>query len=285
MFRLIDAELLKLRRRPMSFILLLVMVGILGLMYTLLLAVSKANVPVQPGGPTGGDIENLLGLRVALPFAFSMLSSFGSMLAVILTAGAMGSEYNWRTIRTAVMNSESRGKLLWAKLVAVGLFVLAGMVAGVIVGFLISLVTTGIGGYKFDFSFLTLDYIWRQWLQFWRTFYTLLPFISLGFMLSIVGRSVIPGIGLGVGVLFLEGIVAMFMSLSKGWIASIPDYLPATNAKAITALSDLPSNFSMGMLGNADLPGATHAAVVLAVYTILFLAISFFVFHNRDVRT
>ncbi len=267
----------------MTIILLLVLVGMLALMYTLLLAVSRANLPGQRG-PEPGEVENLLGLRVALPFALSMLSSFGSFLAVILIAGSMGSEYNWRTIRIAAMNSESRAKMLWAKLIAVGIFVFFGMIIAIVAGFIISLITTAIGGYKFDFSFMTFSYLWRQWLQFCRTFYALVPFISLGFMLSIVGRSVIPGIGLGIGVLFLEGVVTMFMALSGGWIARIPAYLPETNARAINALSDLPSGIMMGMSGGAsELPGPIHAAIVLAIYSVVFLGISFYVFHKRDV--
>lgn len=270
----------------MTTILLLVFIGIMILLYFLLLAISKVNLPAGAAGGRIGNIQNLLGLPLALPFALSMIPSFGSILAIILMASTIGSEYNWRTIRSAVANSESRFKLLVAKITAVVIFVLIGMVIGLAVGFVMSLITTAIGGYKFDFSFATGSYLWEQFLQFWRTFYVLLPYMMLSFMFSIVGRSVMPGIALGVGVLFLESIITTFMTLAGGWIANIPAYLPAANIRAITSLANLPSNFMAGMatgVSSNNLPGITHAAVTLAVYIVIFVIIAFYVFRKRDV--
>jgi hypothetical protein len=74
--RLIGAELLKLRKRQMSLVLLLILVGILVLIPFLLLAVSKAGLP----GVGGGDmpnVQNLLGLPSAIPFALSITATFG----------------------------------------------------------------------------------------------------------------------------------------------------------------------------------------------------------------
>lgn len=286
MIRLIKAELFKLRKRSMTGILLLVLVGITILMYFLLLAISKVNLPAGAGGERIGNIQNMLGLPVALPFAMSIMSSFGSVLAIILMANAMGSEYNWRTIRTAVISSESRFKLLSAKLISAVIIVLIGMVVGLAAGFIMSLITTAIGGYKFDFSFATSSYLWDQFLQFWRTFYVLVPYMLLGFMFSIVGRSAMPGIALGIGVYFMESIITTFMTLAGGWVANIPAYLPAANVRAITSLANLPSNFMAGMgAGGAagELPGVTHAAVTLAVYGVIFLVIAFYLFRKRDV--
>ncbi|MDO8491420.1 MAG: ABC transporter permease subunit [Dehalococcoidia bacterium] len=284
MYRLIRAELFKLRKRPMTRILLLVLAGIMVLFYLLLFAISRVDLPAGPGGQHMGNLGDLLGLPVALPFGMSLMTTFGSVLAVILTASAMGSEYNWRTIRTAVVSSESRSKLLAAKLIAVGIYILGGMILGLAAGVIMSLITTAIGGYKFDFGFATGGYLWNQFLQFWRTFYVLLPYVLFGFMFSIVGRSAMPGIALGIGVFFLESIVTTFMTLAGGWIARIPDYLPTANVRAINALADLPSGFSTGMGGGfVELPGIAHATITLAVYNVLFIAVAFHFFHRRDV--
>ena len=125
----------------------------------------------------------------------------------------MGNEYNWRTIRTAVVSSESRFKLLTAKLISAAIFILIGMVIGLAAGFIMSLITTAIGGYKFDFSFATGSYLWNQFLQFWRTFFVIIPYTLLGFMFAIVGRSAMPGIAFGIGIFFLESIITTFMYL------------------------------------------------------------------------
>lgn len=286
MTRLIGAELFKLRKRQMTWILLGVLVGIIVLINFLLLAISKVNLPTGPHAPPVGEIQNLLGLPVALPLTISLLSSFGSVLAVILMASSMGSEYNWRTIRTAVISSESRFKLLGAKLISAAILILIGMVLGLAAGFLMGIVTTAIGGYKFDFSFATGTYLWDQFLQFWRTFYILIPYMLLGFMFSIVGRSAMPGIALGIGIIFLEGIITAFMTLAGGWIANIPDYLIAANVRAINSLATLPQGFQAGMGfggGSERLPSVPHATITLAVYIMLFLIIAFYLFRKRDV--
>lgn len=285
MTRLISAELFKLRKRRMTSVLLFVLVGVMIVLYLLLLAVSKTTIPAH-GSEEIETVQNLLGLPLALPFALSILSSLGTILAVILIASSVGTEYNWRTLRTMLICSESRLKLLGAKLVAAGILILTGMVVGLAVGFLMSVITTAIGGYAFDFGFMTSGYLWDQFLQFWRTFYVLMPYALLGFLLAVAGRSAMPGIALGIGIFFLESIVTTLMTLAGGWIAKIPDYLLAANVRAITALGNLPQGIGMGM-GGGDLSSQTpevwQATGTLAIYSLVFIALAFYLFRKRDV--
>jgi ABC-type transport system involved in multi-copper enzyme maturation permease subunit len=269
----------------MTRVLLFVLLGILIILYLLLLAVSKVAIPAH-GPEELGEIQNLLGLPVAIPFALTVLSSFGSVLAVILLASSVGNEYNWRTIRTVLICSESRFKLLGAKLISTAILVLIGLVVGVAAGFIMSLITTAIGGYSFDFSFATGGYLWDQFLQFWRTFFVMIPYILLGFLFAIVGRSAMPGIALGIGILFLESLVTTFMSLAGGWIAKVPDYLLAANVRAITSLAGLPEGFSSGMgVSNTSIqmPGVIHAFTALGIYSLVFIVVAFYLFRQRDV--
>ena len=274
MTRLIRAELFKLRKRGMTRILLFVLMGILAVLYLILYAVSRANVPTGPGGPGQVDLQTVLGLPVAIPFALNILASLGTVLAVILMASTMGNEYNWRTIRNTVTASESRFSLLGAKLISVFIFVLIGMVIGVITGLAMSMLTAAIGGNSFNFSFLTGSYAWDQFLQFWRTFFVMLPFLFLGFLLSIAGRSAMPGIALGIGVLFFEPIITGLMALAGGWVANIPNYLLSANVRAITALASLPAGFRGGGFGsdaNSSTPSPIHAGIVLSIYAAAFV--------------
>jgi len=177
-------------------------------------------------------------------------------------------------------------RLLIAKLISAGILILIGMVVGLATGFVMSLITTAIGGYAFDFSFATGGYLWDQFIQFWRTFFVLIPYVLLGFLFAIVGRSAMPGIALGIGVFFLESFITTFMSLAGGWIAKIPDYLLTANVRAITALAGLPQGVGAGMgIGNASsqMPGVIHAFVTLTVYSLAFIAVAFYLFRKRDV--
>jgi ABC-type transport system involved in multi-copper enzyme maturation permease subunit len=279
---MIKAELIKLRKRQMTQVLLGILVAIIAIVNLLLLAISKVRTNAVGQAPI--RITNLLGLPVAIPFALSLLASFGVLLAIILTASSVGNEYNWKTVRTALISSQSRFKFLVAKLVSLGILILMGMVIGLATGFIMSLITTALGGYTFDFSFATGSYLWAQFLQFWRTFYIIMPFSLLGFALAIVGRSAMPGIATGIGVFFLEDIVTALMRAAGGWIANVPDYLLNTNTSAITALNNLPTRFAMGG-GNstATLPTLLHAFIILGLYSVVFLFIGFYLFRKRDV--
>jgi ABC-2 type transport system permease protein len=285
--RLISAELFKLRKRSMTRVLLFVLIGFTVIIYLLLLAVSKVMIPAT-GLPEMGNIQNLLGLQQALPLAFArILPGLGTLLAVILIASSMGNEYNWRTIRTMLICSEGRLKLLAAKLISGSILILIGMVIGLATAFITSLITTAIGGYAFDFSFATGGYWWAQFLQFWRTFYVMIPYLLLGFLFAIVGRSAMPGIALGAGVLFLESIITAIMYIAGGWIAQIPDYLLTANVSAIANVSKLLQDVGMGNImgavGFGQLPGVPHAFITLAIYSLVFLIVAFYLFRKRDV--
>jgi ABC-2 type transport system permease protein len=281
--RLISSELFKLRQRTMTWVLLYIFAGIVVILYMLLYAISRLALPTPDQGGVG-DIENLLGLPVAVPFALTLLTSFGTVLAVIVIASAVGNEYGWHTIRIALISSESRLKFLGAKLISVTIIIIIGMIAGVIIGFAMSLITTAIGGYAFKFDFATGAYIWDQFLQFWRTFYVLMLYVMLGFLCAVLGRSALAGIAVGIGVLFLEPIITGLMRLAGGVVAKIPDYLLAANVNAIQALNQLPGGLGQGLGGaSVQTPPVTQAYVMIAAYIVLFGVIAFTVFQRRDV--
>jgi ABC-type transport system involved in multi-copper enzyme maturation permease subunit len=282
---MIGAELFKLRKRTATRVLLYILVGIIVLVNFLLLAISKVNLPSGGGGPSAGDLHQLLGLPAAIPFAFALIASFGAVLAIIMAANSIGSEYNWKTLRTALISSESRFKFITAKLVSLAIFLLLGMLIGVAAGFATGLITTGIGGYSYNFSFATGSYWWEQFLQFWRTFVVIIPFALLGFLMAIVGRSAMPGIATGIGVLFLESIITTFMTLAGGWIANVPDYLLSANMNAIIALNNLPMGFGggNGVGSTAVPPSIPHAFITLSIYSLAFLVLGYYLFKKRDV--
>jgi ABC-2 type transport system permease protein len=282
--RLINAEIFKLRKRLMTSVLLYVMIGIIVVLYFTLLAVANAQLPAR-AQEAHSSFTNLLGLPVAIPFALSILFLIGRILAVILLASSIGFEYNWRTIRTMVISSEGRLKLLIAKLISALVFILIGMIITLVAGFIMSLITTAIGHYSFDFSFITRTYLWDQFLQFWRTLFVMLPYVLLGFLFSIVGRSAMPGIALGISIIIFEPIITGFMDLAGGWVAEIPKYLIAANVGAITALNQLPTSImgGFGGGGGAEAPSVAHAFITLSIYSVVFIGIAFYLFRKRDV--
>jgi ABC-type transport system involved in multi-copper enzyme maturation permease subunit len=118
----------------------------------------------------------------------------------------------------------------------------------------------------------------------------------LGFLFAVIGRSAMPGIAIGVGVLFLEPLITAFMRLAGGWISNIPDYLFSANVNAINSLNALPGRFLGGAGGGGGGPGGggfsgsigltpsvDHAFIILSIYIVVFVAAGFYLFHKRDV--
>jgi len=184
----------------------------------------------------------------------------------------------------ALISSRGRLEFLAAKLIAALVFIIIGMLISVVVGFVTAMIINALSGNSLDLGFFTGGYVWDQFVQFWYTFFIILTFSLMGFMFSVLGRSAMPGIAVGVGILFLEPIITSLMTLAGGWVANIPKYLFAANVNAINALNTLPSGFrEFGGGASAQLPSASHAFIVLGIYMIVFLAVALTLFRKRDV--
>ena len=72
------------------------------------------------------------------------------ILAVVLVANGMGSEYSWNTLRPYLLCSESRLKMFTAKLIAAAIFIVAGMIIGLIIAVLLGAFFTAIRGFSWD---------------------------------------------------------------------------------------------------------------------------------------
>jgi ABC-type transport system involved in multi-copper enzyme maturation permease subunit len=69
--------------------------------------------------------------------------------------------------------------------------------------------------------------------------------------------------------------------MTHGWLAKIPNYLLSINVAKINSLSQSSATIQVGT--STQTPSALHAFIVLAVYCIVFIAISFTIFQKRDV--
>jgi ABC-2 type transport system permease protein len=291
MTRLIRAEIFKLRKRSMTYILLLILVGFI----VLVLSISQATVlnsttamTIDNNGVSSTTVvpavaANVHFLENIITSVMSILGSIGMILAVVLVANGMGSEYSWNTIRPYLLCSESRLKMFTAKLIAAGIFIITGMIIGVLIAILLGALFTAIRGFSWDLGSGTASFIGRESLTFVRTLYVMLPYILLAFFFTVFGRSTAAGIGFGIGASVLESIITGLLLMAHGWLAKIPNYLLSTNIQAINALSQSSLKVTMGTNTTSQLPSTLHAFIVLAVYCTAFVAISLIIFQKRDV--
>ena len=290
MARLIKAEIYKLRKRSMTYILLSILVAfivlVLSIMQATALSSSATTVATGNGAVTlvPAVPANILFLKDAITGVMGILGSIGMILAVVLMANGMGSEYSWNTIRPYLLCSESRLKMFTAKLIAAAGFIVAGMIIGMLVAILLGVLFTAIRGFSWSLGSGLASFTGRELLTFVRSLYVMLPYILLAFLFTVLGRSTAAGIGFGIGASVLETIITGLLFMAHGWLAKIPNYLLSTNVQVINSLAQSSGGVKITM-GTYTIqpPSALHAFIVLAVWGIACIAISFTIFRKRDV--
>jgi ABC-type transport system involved in multi-copper enzyme maturation permease subunit len=274
------AELLKLRKRPATWVIGIIFAAaslVFGylLIYLVTTAVSGAETPQgaqapQPGVPPfllpEGFLTNVIGT----------FANFGSGLALIIGALAMGSEYGWDTFKVILTQRPGRLGFLTGKLLAVALALLAITVAIMILGAGASYGIAIIEDAAVDWPspLEMLKGVGAGWL-------ILATFAAMGMALATLFRGTALAIGIGlVYVLVLESIFVGLASQSET-VASIGKRLPAKDATDLSnAFGQTPQALGEAQ-GNTVEPAT--AALTLGIYTVAFLALAVILFKSRDV--
>ncbi|MEX1254441.1 MAG: hypothetical protein WEE64_08875 [Dehalococcoidia bacterium] len=300
MSRLVFVELFKLRRRLMTQILALLVVA-----FFIFVQVprwhdqtrpsdegSSGAVPVEEVGPDGetrtfiviqpeeaqrSPREDAALLDEFLETTFddnlAIVRWIAVLFGIVLTAAALGSEYSWGTLRPFLTCVESRTKYLGAKLAALGMMIVAGMMLAMALGVGTSVVIAA-GDGRAELGFVDAAYLEDAFFDFWRTAYGVTPYLVVTALAAIIGRSALTGAFAGFGLLIGDSIATGVMQGSTTWLRYVPDYLPGHNVDALVGVT-------FEDVATRD-PWA--AAVVLAVYAFGALALSLWVFHRRDVQ-
>ncbi|NJK79952.1 MAG: ABC transporter permease subunit [Chloroflexaceae bacterium] len=285
MIHLVQAEWLKLTRRPMTWILL-------GL-FLVLLAFNSLGwflfVALHDGTFTGGttriqildDVQvNQLRLQLRFPGVFGdvlgYVNSIGGVLAMVLAAAAVGSEYGWGTLRLHLARHPRRGRYLIGKIITLLLVILAGMVIALLIGSLLGLLLGSILG---NVGSITPGDLLLLLPGILRALYVILPYILFTIAITIIGRSVLAGVAGGVLFLVLDG--------GAGALAFVPNlgiplltfiyYLflqPNINALIILHRSSYGMDASaITGLSTEGLPPPWQAALMIALYSGIFFCL------------
>ena len=286
--RLTLAEFFKLRKRMMTWVLALLLVGIVVLLYSILWSISERSVTFGEHGQfTAKQLREALFLQSSVPFSLQLVSSFGTLFAVILAAGAIGSEYAWGTVRLAATAASGRLRLIAARLIVVCALIAAGTLLAVAAGLVYSTMIMSLNS-SADFSFVTASFIGHQTASYGRTLFVLAPFVAIAFAAAVIGRSTLAGVGAGLGIAFLEPIISSLMRAAGGFWTHIPNYLPSANKQVIMLQNSLPEILRVGPgaeLRDAAANSVEKAAIILALYTIGFVALGLYTYRRRDITS
>ena len=291
MARLIKAEIYKLRKRSMTYILLAILLGFIALLLSIMQvgeASTSTTTTIVNGVATTQVVKavaaNIFFMKDAISVGITLSCGLvGLVLAVILISNATGSEYGWNTMRPYLLCSESRLKMATAKLIASAIFIVAGIITGVVFAILLGALFTALRGYSWSLGSGLMSFTGHQLLNIVRGLYTILPYVMLAFLFTVLGRSVAAGIGIGIGTYVAESIVTGVLSMTHGWLAKIPNYLLSINVSKINSLAQSSGGVTINIGSSSTAPSALHAFIVLAVYCVAFTAISYTIFQKRDV--
>jgi ABC-type transport system involved in multi-copper enzyme maturation permease subunit len=263
MLNLLRSELFRLRKRPQSWMLL----GIAFLLTAFVYGGFVVGARVSTGQERA-DLQEALTFPELPDFGLSFgLAFFGSVMLVIVAAGMMGNEYSWNTLRPLRARARSRASLLTAKLITVLIYsVLFCVMLGVMIGGL-SIVSSAIAGIDAGFS---IDAA-REALEYtFKLVFANVPYMAFAFLLATVARSNAAGIAGALGLSFIEQPILQLLGLASDSLEKVEEFGLSYNLNAI--------------LGFGDGDG-TRAAIILMIYTALFVAISYVVFLRRDVTS
>ena len=274
----IRAELFKLRKRKMTWIMIIVLAAFLCLIFFAIYGIT-ASPPERMPHEGLETMRNLITFPDAFTMIFSMAQNIGAILLTIIVASSVGNEYGWGTIRQTLIRKGIRYQYVLSKLVAFIVYALIGIVIAFIIGFCLALLTTQWVKGALNWDFMTVSYVGELFTMYGWTFYGLFVYILLAMLFSIVGRSAIVGIGATLGYYFVESIAISIFNQSGGWLAEIPNYLIGHNISAI-----LPTTMMQGPFASSGaLPSTLYASTVLAIYCVVFLGLSLYLFKRRDV--
>jgi ABC-2 type transport system permease protein len=205
---------------------------------------------------------------------------------MILAAGAVGSEYSWGTVRLMATAASGRVRLIAAKLLVVCGLVAAGALLAVAVGLIYSSVITVTNGGS-DFGFVTPGFIRDQAESFGRTLFVMAPYVMLAFAIAAIGRSTLAGVGAGIGIAFVEPLIGGLMRLAGNPWKEIPNYLINANATVVIRENNVPDVVRFGSsardIADRQLNGTPEAMLILAIYSVVFVALAFLVYRRRDI--
>ena len=226
-----------------------------------------AETSAQDGGPRGQALptierlEEYDGILVGFQFAGNLLG----VVALVLFAGNIGSEYSQGTIKMLLSREPRRFRLLLGKLAAIALFVGVGVFIALLLqtacAYLLAL-----GRDLATDSWMSGDTLVEGAISFGRVWASSLVWGLMGSALAVLFRSAAPAIGIGIGYTVVgEPIVTLVWNNGAKWLPG-----------------GVLSAFNEG--GNQILDFAP-AALLVASYAVVFSIVAIWLFVARDVTT
>jgi ABC-2 type transport system permease protein len=291
MLRLLRSEVYRVVRRWMPWVLLLMVIALSFVLYELIWVTSNAQlqslragtVTPNPNAPPPdvqirsleSAIQSLKPARLT-DLGMGLVTGLGSILMIVFAASHVGTEWAWGTLRTLLASGASRLGFLVTKYVTLVAYAAVYMAVGIAAALAASFVVSSQAG--LDTSGIDAGLIASA---AGRGLYAFLPYMALASLIALWFRSAGGGIAAGLVINFTESIAAgLLISLNRdlAWIANLGI---SRNVQAIARASATAD--TGGPPGAVPLPDQAQAALVLALWTLIFVALAVWRLRNRDI--
>lgn len=282
------AEILKVRKRWMPYVLLLVMLAGAAVLIWLIGYVGYRD---DPQGEFAGDAFRTF----AFPWSIAALLDSGqfwgaAIFVAILTSSTVSTEYNWGTVRQALIRGQPRWQFLAAKLVGTAIVCIVFLLVALGVGILFSIIATSAEGEPITLDVPGGPSLPEIALMVLRSAAGIIPYGLLAFALAVIGRSTALGIAGTLGYMLGEGIVVAILDSIGGIAADFREVAIGHHVASLIAANrigsgDYNSIAARELPVSADLPDVWIATLVVCLYSVAFAAVAFIVFQRRDLRS
>jgi ABC-2 type transport system permease protein len=291
-FGTVRGEFFKIGRQWTTWIMLVLLLGVIVLPYIIEMTVPNAKTNIQT--------NPLHFFYNVLSIGLSILRVFTGIFLLILTARTVGLEYQLGTIRVLLSRGVGRLQLLFAKLLAVAVIALGLLVFGLLLNYLLTVIlVAGITGNLNAFSALNSAF-WSD-----ARVYVLTILINMGVTIllataaAVVGRSLAFGISAALIFFPIDNIGTIIMTLAFRvthnvfWLNATAYFLgPNLNVMAPALTSNRVESIGAAPLYFADPTGqaygtlvdGTHTLVVALVYAVIFAVTAIVLTWKRDVK-
>ncbi len=253
MVALIQADLLKTRKRPMSW----VMFGI-GLVLITIIMIVMAFL-------SGTDQDTGMTMRFPNGLLFGpqfFAQSLGTFLAIIFSASLVGNEYGYDMWKNLLIRYPNRTFFIVSKWVTLVLTITLGMLGMALWSQILGLVT-GMGGQGEVLSLTTIV------LEIGLHTLLLITMGSIALLGTVALRSTVAGIIVGIMWMMLDGIAAA--------VPFVPEILK------LYLFSPIQTNLLALIHGQPATVGAAWSLFILGSYLIVPVALAAWLFRQRDV--
>lgn len=286
--RLIAAELLKMRRRMMTYVLLITLITVMAFVF-LVVGGLISSLLSDLGGALGGEVPQLP-FNTVYAICGDFVFGLGSLLVIIYTGGIVGGDYSWGVLRNAFSRGESRIAYALAKAAALAIVVAIGAAIAFVLGELMILLVAATAHFDLG-SPVSGTALTDLGKAVGLGLLVLFERGAIGFAVTVLLRSQVAGIVVGVVLYiaepFISGIATTLSALGRlGFPTAAPEvhwsqFLPFSIGSSVLA----EAHASLGSLsaGLSPIVPLAQSLPVLLIYGVAALALGCYVMRRQEI--